>query len=37
MILLDDAEGYGVEAYVSMGLKDVPYFEQDEDIKAFAV
>ncbi|KAM0005771.1 putative transferase [Helianthus debilis subsp. tardiflorus] len=36
MMLLDDAKGNGVEAYVTMGVKDVPYFEQDDDIKAFA-
>ncbi|PWA46855.1 Chloramphenicol acetyltransferase-like domain-containing protein [Artemisia annua] len=37
MMLLDDSKGNGVEAYVSMRGKDVPYFEQDEDIKAFFI
>ncbi|MFS7927148.1 putative deacetylvindoline O-acetyltransferase [Helianthus anomalus] len=36
MMLLDDAKGNAVEAYATMGVKDVSYFEQDEDIKAFA-
>ncbi|KAF5774739.1 putative transferase [Helianthus annuus] len=36
MMLLDDTKGNAVEAYATMGVKDVPYFEQDEDIKAFA-
>lgn len=37
VIMVDDAGGNGVEAYVSMGVEDVRYFEEDEDIKAFAV
>ncbi|XP_024996982.1 pelargonidin 3-O-(6-caffeoylglucoside) 5-O-(6-O-malonylglucoside) 4'''-malonyltransferase-like [Cynara cardunculus var. scolymus] len=37
VIMVDDAGGNGVEAYVSMGVADVRHFEQDEDIKAFSV
>ncbi|GJZ35755.1 pelargonidin 3-O-(6-caffeoylglucoside) 5-O-(6-O-malonylglucoside) 4'''-malonyltransferase-like protein [Tanacetum coccineum] len=34
--LVDDVEGGGVEAYVYLGVDEVPYLEQDVNIKAFA-
>lgn len=35
--LMDDVEGNGVEAYVCMEKKDVPYFEQILNLKGFAI
>ncbi|PWA98298.1 Chloramphenicol acetyltransferase-like domain-containing protein [Artemisia annua] len=35
-LLENDARGDGVEAYVTMGVKDVPHFEQDEGTKTFS-
>ncbi|KAK6124909.1 hypothetical protein DH2020_041347 [Rehmannia glutinosa] len=34
-ILMDNKEGDGIEAWVYMDYKDMPYFEQDEEVKLF--
>ncbi|GFP85236.1 pelargonidin 3-o-(6-caffeoylglucoside) 5-o-(6-o-malonylglucoside) 4'''-malonyltransferase [Phtheirospermum japonicum] len=36
-ILIGNKEGDGVEAWVQLNPNDVPYFEQDEDIKLYTI
>ncbi|KAL3641590.1 hypothetical protein CASFOL_012405 [Castilleja foliolosa] len=36
-ILMGNKEGDGIEAWVYLNENDVPYFEQDEDMKLFAI
>ncbi|KAL2230354.1 UNVERIFIED_CONTAM: Pelargonidin 3-O-(6-caffeoylglucoside) 5-O-(6-O-malonylglucoside) 4-malonyltransferase [Sesamum indicum] len=34
-VLMDNKEGDGIEAWVHLNQKDIPYLEQDEELKSF--